>query len=227
MTDESQNLVPYFIPSLSAILINAEDKKGSPLEYDEVITIRDKSTCIMMELADTIKMDESRGYVDIDPENIWYDWQLLRREMGRKPDIDPGPSFAQIDSSSDEYKKTITEAKKSLSDFRAMLPSDGSPRFEAMVKLKLSDGENSAFIWLANTRLNGDGFIAELYEVPEFFKNMEVGQSFTVSSDELVDWSVNEEGILHGGFSLRLYRSTLSDEEQKQFDEHVGVLKYA
>jgi hypothetical protein len=41
MTDESQDLVPYFMPSLSAILVNAEDKKGSPLEYDEVVEIRD------------------------------------------------------------------------------------------------------------------------------------------------------------------------------------------
>lgn len=227
MTDESQDLVPYFIPSLSAILVNAEDKKGSPLEYDEVIRIRDKSTCIMMDLADARKMDESRGYVDIDPENIWYAWQMLRREMGRKPDLGPGPSFAQINSSSDEYQKTIKEARNSLPDFRAMLPPDGSPRFEAMVKLRLSDGDNSAFMWLANTRLDGDGFVAEIFEVPKFLGNIEVGQAFNISVDELVDWMVNEGGILYGGFSLRLHRSTLSRNEQKAFDEHVGVSKYA
>lgn len=227
MTDESQNLVPYFMPSLSAILVNAEDKKGSPLEYDEVIAIRDKSTCIMMEIADAKKMDESRGYIDLDPENIWHTWQMLRRDMGRKPDIDPGPSFAQIDSSSDEYKETIREARISLPDFKDMLPSDGSPRFEAMVKIRLSDGDNSAFIWLANTRLVGDEFAAEIFEVPQFLKNKEIGQSFNVSSDELIDWMVNENGILYGGFSLRLHRSNLSIDEQKAFDEHVGVSKYA
>jgi len=227
MTDESEELIPYFIPSLSAILVNAEDEKGSPLEYDEVITIRDKSTCIMMESADAKKMDESRGYVDVDPENLWYDWQILRREMERKPDIDPGPSFNLIESSSDDYQKTIREARNSLPDFRAMLPQDGTPRFEAMEKLRLSDGENSAYMWLANTRIDGDGFVAEIFEVPEFFKNVEVGQAFNVSSDEIVDWMVNEGGILFGGFSLRLHRSTLSNEEQRAYDEHIGVSKYA
>lgn len=227
MTDESKDLVPYFMPSLSAILVNAEDKKGSPLEYDEVVAIRDKSTCIMMELADAKKMDESRGYIDLDPENIWHSWQMLRKDMGRKPDIDPGPSFAQIDSSSDEYEQTIREARISLHVFREMIPSNGSPPFEAMLKLRLSDGDNSAFIWLANTRLDGDKFVAEIYEVPKFFKKIKAGQAFNVSPDELVDWMVNEDGILYGGFSLRLHRSTLSSDEKMAFDEHIGVTKYA
>lgn len=227
MTSDPQDLIPYFIPSLSAILVNAEDKKGSPLEYDEVIGIRDSSACIMMEIADTRKMDESRGYVDVDPENLWYEWQMLRREMGRKPDIDPGPSFVETDTNSDEYQETIKEARNTLPVFRSMLPTDGSPRFEAMVKLELSDGENSAFMWLANTRLDGEGVVAEIFDVPEFFPNMEVGQAFNVSVEDLVDWMVNEEGTLHGGFSIRLHRSTLSPEEQKEYDEFVGVSEYA
>jgi hypothetical protein len=27
---------------------------------------------------------------DVDPENCWYDFQMLRRELGRRPDVDPG-----------------------------------------------------------------------------------------------------------------------------------------
>ncbi len=227
MPEDSNNLIPYFIPALSAILFNAEDKKGSPLDYEEVISIRDGASCMMMEVDDAKKMDESRGYVDLDPENIWYEWQMLRRDLGRKPDIDPGPSFAQMDSQSAEYQNAISQAHETLSKFRAMLPEDGSPMFEAMVKLKLRDGDNSAFMWLANTRLDGNGFIAEIFEVPEFFPNVEVGQQFSVGATDLVDWMVNEGGVLHGGFSLRLHRSKLSETEQKQFDQHVGVTKYA
>ena len=62
-------LVPVFIPSLSAVLVAAEDKKGAPLTESEVIQIRDKSPCIMMEREDAAKLVESRGYRDVDPEN--------------------------------------------------------------------------------------------------------------------------------------------------------------
>ena len=80
MSDDT-DLIPVFIPALGAILIAAEDNKREPLTIEEVVSIRDNSTCIMMTHADSAKLAESRGYNDIDPENCWYDWQMLRREI--------------------------------------------------------------------------------------------------------------------------------------------------
>ena len=107
---KNEDLVPVFMPTLAAMLIAREDKKGEPLTPEEVIEIRDDAHCIMMAREDAAKMQEKRG-VDIDPENCWYDFQLLRREMGRKPDLDPGPKFNQISSSDPAYQQTITRAR--------------------------------------------------------------------------------------------------------------------
>lgn len=123
----SEELVPVFIPALVALLVHFEDKKGSPLTQDEVIAIRDDAACMMMEPAAARKMDESRGYCDIDPENCWYDWQMARREMGRLPEIDPGPRFDLFRSDDPEYQRTIRDARDSIERFREMLPADGSP----------------------------------------------------------------------------------------------------
>lgn len=41
MEADDEQLVPVFIPALGAILVMAEDQKGEPLTYDEVLTIRD------------------------------------------------------------------------------------------------------------------------------------------------------------------------------------------
>lgn len=226
MTDQSENLIPYFSPSLSSILVTAEDEKGSPLDYYEVIEIRDRAACIMLKQEDAEKMDERRGHVDLDPENVWYDWQMLRREMDRKPDIDAGPSFVKIDEASDDYKKTIADAKKSLPEFIAMLPDDGTPLFDAMINVEIIDDDESAYMWLANTRFDGENFIAELFEAPEFFKSVDVGQIYQISPDDIMDWMFNDEGTLYGGFSLRFHRSTLSEEEKKAYDEYIGVKRY-
>lgn len=78
MTTDDEELVPVFIPALRPLLIRAEDLKGEPLTPEEVIGIRDTASCIMMHVGVARKMDESRGYRDIDPENCWYDWQHLR-----------------------------------------------------------------------------------------------------------------------------------------------------
>ena len=80
------DLVPIFIPSLSAILLHHERKKGSPLTEPEVLAIRDKATVMMMPGEKVAKMDESRGYKDIDPELCWLQWQHLRLQLQEKPD---------------------------------------------------------------------------------------------------------------------------------------------
>ena len=215
------------MPALVVLLVHAEDKKGSPLSKDEVHAIRDSGACIMMETGDARKMDDSRGYRDIDPENCWHDWQMTRRDMGRKPDIDPGPRFDHVRSSDPAYQQTISAAHESIEQFRAMLPADGSPRPDALIKTQLVDGDNSAFMWLNNTATEGDNFTAELFEVPDTLPNYSVGDRQVVAVKELMDWMVNENGRLTGGFSLWYNRARMSDAEKLDFDRHIGVTDYA
>lgn len=227
MSTENEPLVPVFIPALGALLIRAEDLKGEPLSPDEVRRIRDQSACIMMKIKDARKLAESRGYRDIDPENCWFDWQHLRRELGRKPDLDPGARSNLMRSSDPTYQQTIREAQATLAQFRSMLPADGSPRRNAMVKMEIRQGNNKAFMWLLNTRLSGTKFIAEFFEVFEGFTKYHVGDEVELSAESLLDWMVNDNGVLYGGFSLRYHRSTLPMEERDEYDNYIGVTKYA
>ena len=214
------------MPALVILLVSAEDKKGAPLTMDEVHAIRDGGACIMMQAGDAHKMDDSRGYRDIDPENCWHDWQMARRDMGRKPDIDPGPRFDHVRSSDPAYQQTILDAQESIEQVRAMLPSDGTLRPDALIKTKLVDGRNSAFMWLNNTATEGENFTAELFEVPDTLPNYSVGDRRVVAIQELMDWMVNENGRLTGGFSLRYNRARMTDAERLDFDRHIGVTEY-
>lgn len=76
-----QQLIPVFIPALVVLLHNLEQKKGSPLTEHEVIEIRDKSACMMMTVEHAIALDEKRGYNDIDPEQVWEQWQEARAHL--------------------------------------------------------------------------------------------------------------------------------------------------
>ena len=227
MTADDEELLPVFMPPLGSLLIRAEDVKGEPLSHDEVIRVRDEATCIMMTVEDARKMDESRGYRDIDPENCWYDWQHMRRELGREPDLDPGPKFNQIRGADPGYQQTIRDARASLEQFRAMLPSEGRPGLSAMVKTEVVDGENAAFMWLHNARASAGGFVAEFFELPAGFTEHSVGGELQISDDSLLDWMVNDNGVLHGGYSIRYYRSTLPAAERAEYDDYIGVVEYA
>lgn len=67
-------LVPIPIPALIALLIRREDDKGAALTEDEALDVRDNAVCMMMPLSDQRALNRSRGYRDIDPDNLWQEW---------------------------------------------------------------------------------------------------------------------------------------------------------
>lgn len=76
-----QELVPLFIPSLAAILKAKEDQAGRAPREEEVLLIRDQAIVIMVSKEHYLKMEQSRGYKDINPENCFQEWKLLREQF--------------------------------------------------------------------------------------------------------------------------------------------------
>lgn len=221
-----QKLVPLFIPTLIAILVNAEDKKGEPLNKDEVIAIRDSSLVMMVEESHAEKMAESRGYQDVDPKNCWYDWQMVRRELGRQPELDPGAKM-NFHSIGDAMNNAMEIAKSSIEEFRKLLVTFGNDDVFPLVKVKLEEELFSAFIWLLVKDVAADCFVCEIFELPSEFNGYKVGDLIQVSNSNLSDWMINNDGIVHGGFTIRVQREDMSPIERKKFDEQMGVVSYA
>ena len=78
---DSEELIIFPIPSLVATLLNRERAKGSPLTEQEVIQIRDACPARALRPEDVRKIEERRGYKDIDPENCWEEWQETRKDL--------------------------------------------------------------------------------------------------------------------------------------------------
>jgi hypothetical protein len=76
--DEKEELVPLPIPALVAVLKNLENEKGSALTHQEVLDIRDNCECVMSPISIIPTMVKSRGYKDIDPENVWEEWLEIK-----------------------------------------------------------------------------------------------------------------------------------------------------
>ncbi len=79
--EKNEQLVLVFVPALAAILKTAEDDKGSPLEEKEVLTIRDKATCMAVSMPYAVALEKKRGYPDIAAETAWEDWKVLRNQF--------------------------------------------------------------------------------------------------------------------------------------------------
>jgi hypothetical protein len=77
----SKGLLIVPVPALVAVLLNKENEKGSALTETEVLEIRDNAVSIAMPVDVKEQIDESRGYTDIDPENVWEEWLVARLEL--------------------------------------------------------------------------------------------------------------------------------------------------
>jgi len=95
-----------------------------------------------------------------------------------------------------------------------------------MIKAQLTDEKNSAFMWLNQARECPTGFAGALYEAPKNLLGFQEGQTISVSADQILDWMVNHNGLLYGGFSIRLIRDRKPANERAQFDEYMGVAAY-
>jgi hypothetical protein len=81
---DNDPLVPVFMPSLVTVLLNAERLKGSPLTREEVLQIRDQSTCVMVKRSQVQSIGENRGCDDINPENCWEEFLRVRAERSKE-----------------------------------------------------------------------------------------------------------------------------------------------
>jgi hypothetical protein len=73
-SDADDDLIITPIPALCLILLNLEKEKGSPRTAAEVVAARDAAACMAVPRAVHAKMEASRGYRDMDLENVWEDW---------------------------------------------------------------------------------------------------------------------------------------------------------
>ena len=72
MKDEKLELL--FITSLISLIINEQEKKGRQLTLIELELLRDNATCIALPKSESKQIIESRGYRDINPENLWEEY---------------------------------------------------------------------------------------------------------------------------------------------------------
>ena len=85
--DAEDPVVPVFIPPLITLLRDLERRRRAPLSEAEVLAIRDGAICMTMRRSMARRMAESRGYDDVDPEDVWRQWQVARLRPAQ--DADP------------------------------------------------------------------------------------------------------------------------------------------
>jgi hypothetical protein len=67
-----------------------------------------------------------------------------------------------------------------------------------------------------------------VFEAPPEFPSLKAGTIKSVPDVEVADWAIiDDDGLVNGGFSLRLARSRLPENERASYDSYIGAKAYA
>lgn len=120
--------------------------------------------------------------------------------------------------------QAVAQARATWPQFAQALAEPGKHRSGFSIKrgFRVQDNPESEHIWLTNVSFDGQRFRGEVNNEPVDTQEVKLGDVVDVTPQQLSDWMYVENGILQGGFTIRVLVEQQSPEEQEEFFRQVG-----
>lgn len=146
------------------------------------------------------------------------------------------PVFTAVSRKDPDLQAAYRKAGDSIDVFIEHLQSNIYNYYSA--KLRFRDPDESErlgedrflFIWLSNVHYHAKENVlsGEFVEVPpDLSKWHHTGQKLTFDKKDIFDWMVlSHDGKLKGGYTLRVTRNKLPEDQRQDYDRYIGVSLY-
>jgi len=133
------------------------------------------------------------------------------------------PDIARIEGDDSEMNNAIEKANQTFSQFDDALNSNDTSLIALAIKMRFNTPEgNGEHIWLTDITKKGDQFYGVIGNEPNSTTEVKLGDTILISNAKISDWMYIQNGKLKGGYTIRVLRDQLSEEEKKAFDEQNG-----
>ena len=143
------------------------------------------------------------------------------RSAGEIVERDGEPAVHMVSDEDPEMNSAMEQARASVTNFITSLKNPGQNQTYFSVKAKFIDGRHTEHIWLYDVSYDGNQFFGKIGNNPLNVKNVSLGDEFALVPSKISDWMIVEDKKLVGGYTLRVLRNRLSEEERKKFDESL------
>ena len=143
------------------------------------------------------------------------------------------PFFMVAQDADPEMERAHRVARATLPEFYAHCGRPGTHvcradvRLPGVVRPKHLQKARHVPSWLSAIKYDSDlnQLSGEILRTPsvELEEIYPVGLTLTCKPEDTYDWLVIDDGRLYGGFTLRVARSRLSSQEQREVDSRMGV----
>ena len=147
---------------------------------------------------------------------------LVSCKDSNKIEREDEPTIYSVESEDPEMNAAILEANETLDNF-----NKGLSNFVAdshALKVKFSNSKGIEHMWIGEIKYKDGNYSGILNHDPEYIKEYKAGDKIDIDASKISDWMYLINGKLYGGYTIRVLRDRMSEEEKKQFDEESGML---
>ena len=147
--------------------------------------------------------------------------EQVDHEAGKIVAREGGPAVHMVSGEDPEMNSAIAQARSTVDTFITSLQNPGQNQTYFSIKAKIVDGEHSEHMWLYDVGFDGNQFQGKIGNNPLNVKNVSPGDDRVLGPSEISDWMIVEDNTLVGGYTIRVIRNRLSDEDRKKFDQDL------
>ena len=143
------------------------------------------------------------------------------RETGHVVAREGEPAVHMVSGEDPEMNSAIQQARSSVDTFITSLQNPAQNQTYFSVKAQIVDGVHSEHIWLYDVSFDGKQFQGKIGNNPLNVKNVSLGDDMRLEPSKISDWMIVEDNTLVGGYTIRVIRERLPQEERKIFDQNL------
>lgn len=144
----------------------------------------------------------------------------------RKPaKLGEGDSEIDFGTNSTMYAQmqaAVSNAQATVPQFLRVLtnPAPNQKRFQIKKPFGTSTGSEE-HLWIGEVKFDGTNLHGRLDNQPVDLLTWKKGDAVTVLTNELSDWLYHEDGLIVGGYTLRVMRRSVTGKEAQDFDREM------
>lgn len=155
---------------------------------------------------------------------IFFSICILSCHSNKKIERENEPTIYNIEENDVEMNKSIEKAKQTLDSFDYAFKNNTRIFTFFGLKKKFEENGNVEHIWIRNIQGFENGkYIGVIDNLPEKIKSVKLGDTVEINEKDISDWMYIKNSELHGGYTIRLLRERMTEEERKKFDRESGM----
>jgi uncharacterized protein YegJ (DUF2314 family) len=154
-------------------------------------------------------------------------WLLLLLSLAacsRSSSDAPKDEVIYVKSGDATMAAAIAKAQASLESFRAVLaaPPANTKNFSVKVGFPWGIKDDREHIWLTAPKLEATTVTGTINNEPVDATSVKVGEVVTAPLKDISDWMYVENGVLRGGYTLRVLLDKMSPETRQKMMADMG-----